>query len=146
MLTMKKISCKLATKIYLDAAERLFIKTPSRVLPIYACRAISHSAHYMGLKPYLARRLRLEFRNIFAKDKDLLETWWKAYVNIEWTDKQCRNGYIPDTRKIFRKNLSANQNLLTQRTIALCLMAHLAKDGQLNLSPRNEDEQEPGLF
>lgn len=143
---MKKISRKLAAKIYLDAAERLFIKTPYRNLPIYACRAISYAAHYMGLKPHIARRLKLEFRNIFAKDQDFWDVWWEAYVEIAWTDKQCWNGYIPDARKMFRKNLSANQNLLTQRTIALCLMAHLAEDGQLDLSEHYEDEQEPDLF
>jgi hypothetical protein len=56
--------------------------------------------------------------------------WWKEYVRVH-----TRYDYNLTRLQLYRRNMKLVQNhkLLTQRTIALCLMAELAKDGQLDV-------------
>lgn len=116
-------------KIYLKAAELLFVWRPYRHVPIYACRAIT-LAHFKlpntSANFDLGTQLRARFCAFFMGRHNAYDLWWGPHVDI--------SSYLL-IRSCFMENLALkkNQKLLTQRTIALCLMAELAKDGQLDL-------------
>jgi hypothetical protein len=125
-LTRKNLAI---AKVYLKAAELMFIRASHREIPIYGCRAIRSAAYAYKHDWLEANRFLREFGRFFRGNHSTAETWWDEYHNAFFYA-----AYL-SSRQCFRQNIKIpeNQKLLTQRTIALCLMAILAKDGQLDI-------------
>lgn len=121
---MNKAKRNQIAKRYIKAASFVY-GTPKFQSPEYACTAIE----YTGKHPfcYTSSRMKLAFEVFFKPENRVpLTAWWNKYIRCFDTSLSLseRNG-----REI---NNPTNRHLMTTRIIALCLMAELAKDGQLD--------------